>query len=408
MGAVGELEAERQVEAAVKYWTRNLAQVNGLVLPVILNLLLTVGSWVFVYEMRTDSATMPMLLDRASNLTTGSDLYDGMLNGVICVGSVAALSFVMLTFALYDFRRLITAWLSVSCVVLMFCISSTFFSRLLLKLAGKETPIVAAILTAVYGVVGCFAFFTKRLPLGVHQFYVVANCSLVSLFYLQMLPNLTTWFLLGCIVVWGLPFYIFAVLTPIGPLRQVMDKAQDYSEDVLRFLMFTTGSDGEGDEQKAEVHGQEIQEEATHTVVLPGEQEGGEADDSDCSTADEADGQWETDGWEQPEKSEPKKAEVEPPQKTAHDALNDSSARLGMGDFVFYGLLVGKAAASGSVAATLAAAVGVINGLIFTLTVLTDGDETMPALPVSIFCGLVLHFGTLHLVEPMLQVVSFI
>lgn len=33
---------------------------------------------------------------------------------------------------------------------------------------------------------------------------------------------------------------IFAVLAPLGPLRQITEKAQDYSEDILRFLVFST------------------------------------------------------------------------------------------------------------------------------------------------------------------------
>jgi ABC-type lipoprotein release transport system permease subunit len=79
-----------------------------------------------------------------------------------------------------------------------------------------------------------------------------------------------------------------------------------------------------------------------------------------------------------------------------------------MGDFVFYSLLVGKAAVSGSVLATIGAIVGVIIGLVITLTVLTKGDETIPALPVSIFLGMAFHFGILFVVEPMLQCIFVI
>jgi hypothetical protein len=79
-----------------------------------------------------------------------------------------------------------------------------------------------------------------------------------------------------------------------------------------------------------------------------------------------------------------------------------------MGDFVFYSLLVGKAAVSGSILATAGAIFGVIVGLIVTLTVLTDGEETTPALPVSIFFGMTLHFGILHALQPLLQYALFV
>ncbi|KAL6742485.1 hypothetical protein Aduo_015630 [Ancylostoma duodenale] len=85
---------------------------------------------------------------------------------------------------------------------------------------------------------------------------------------------------------------------------------------------------------------------------------------------------------------------------TAADALNDAnSLRLGMGDFVFYSVLVGQAATTGSVGATIAAALGVVYGLLVTLTYFSNGDETTPALPISIVLGTIFHFGYLFL-EP--------
>ncbi|VDK22153.1 unnamed protein product [Anisakis simplex] len=73
-----------------------------------------------------------------------------------------------------------------------------------------------------------------------------------------------------------------------------------------------------------------------------------------------------------------------------------------MGDFVFYSLLVGKAAASGSALCTMGAALGVIVGLLVTLSLFSKDDESTPALPISIAFGLVLHFGILLLIQPFL------
>uniref|UniRef100_A0A1I7S8D2 GDT1 family protein n=2 Tax=Bursaphelenchus xylophilus TaxID=6326 RepID=A0A1I7S8D2_BURXY len=187
------------------------------------------------------------------------------------------------------------------------------------------------------------------------------------MFYLRVLPGPTAWFLLSSIIIWD----IFAVLTPLGPLKQITGFAHDYGEDVLRFLMFSTGE--------------------VEPAVNERQTAGADSDESM--------------GSESEENSEGESEEVKPKtgKKTAFDALNDSSARLGMGDFVFYSLLVGQAASSGSVLATIAPMIGIIIGLTITLTLLTDGDEATPALPVSVFFGIILHFGTLHLAEPMLN-----
>uniref|UniRef100_A0A0N4WIQ1 Presenilin n=1 Tax=Haemonchus placei TaxID=6290 RepID=A0A0N4WIQ1_HAEPC len=80
--------------------------------------------------------------------------------------------------------------------------------------------------------------------------------------------------------------------------------------------------------------------------------------------------------------------------------LNDAnSLRLGMGDFVFYSVLVGQAATTGNIGATIAAALGVVYGLLITLTYFSNGDETTPALPISIVLGTIFHFLFLFL-EP--------
>ncbi|EYB89028.1 hypothetical protein Y032_0237g3241 [Ancylostoma ceylanicum] len=51
-----------------------------------------------------------------------------------------------------------------------------------------------------------------------------------------------------------------------------------------------------------------------------------------------------------------------------YECWSSDSLRLGMGDFVFYSVLVGQAATTGSVGATIAAALGVVYGLLVTLT----------------------------------------
>ncbi|PAV79074.1 hypothetical protein WR25_14498 [Diploscapter pachys] len=97
--------------------------------------------------------------------------------------------------------------------------------------------------------------------------------------------------------------------------------------------------------------------------------------------------------------------ELEPPtskpdeEMTVADALQDSTMRLGLGDFVFYSLLVGKAATSGSSLATLASIVGVLYGLVITLTSSSFGEVTTPALPLSVLFGTMFHFVTLVIVR---------
>ncbi|VDN58587.1 unnamed protein product [Dracunculus medinensis] len=70
-----------------------------------------------------------------------------------------------------------------------------------------------------------------------------------------------------------------------------------------------------------------------------------------------------------------------------------------MGDFVFYSLLVGKVATSQSAMCIIGVIVGILAGLIITLTVLSENDILSPALPLSLSLGLVIHFSMAYFGE---------
>ncbi|VDL80405.1 unnamed protein product [Nippostrongylus brasiliensis] len=115
---------------------------------------------------------------------------------------------------------------------------------------------------------------------------------------------------------------------------------------------------------------------------------------SDEEVAVEVDASVETPDTEEDEKENPWAMQYPIDDK---EALN--SLRLGMGDFVFYSVLVGQAATTGNIGATIAAALGVVYGLLITLTYFSNGDETTPALPISIALGTIFHF-TFFVLEP--------
>ncbi|VDM92792.1 unnamed protein product [Litomosoides sigmodontis] len=242
---------EREMWAAIEYWTKQLKQVEKLLIPVTLNILLTLIIWVGVYGTKTDSnSVFYYMLDPKHNRTTGSEIVDGMVNGMGCVLMLAVISFLLLAMALHDYKRLVQLWLYMSCVLIIFGVFASFLIDLFKAVGFRPAPPILTTLTVIaYGTVGILVFFTKRTPLYMHQFYVICNCSLVSVFYLRMFPTHTAWFVLVCIIIWD----AFAVLAPVGPLRRINEKAHEYSDQILRFLMFTA-EDG-SDEQREEAVG---------------------------------------------------------------------------------------------------------------------------------------------------------
>jgi len=86
------------------------------------------------------------------------------------------------------------------------------------------------------------------------------------------------------------------------------------------------------------------------------------------------------------------------------DGPERNSIRLGLGDFIFYSLLVAKAAQY-SFATFAACTLVILSGLGGTLFLLSVYHHALPALPISICLGVVVYFLTRFLVEPWVEAV---
>jgi presenilin-like A22 family membrane protease len=86
------------------------------------------------------------------------------------------------------------------------------------------------------------------------------------------------------------------------------------------------------------------------------------------------------------------------------DAKERTSIKLGLGDFIFYSILVSKAALY-SFTAFGACLVAIISGLGLTLLLLAMRRQALPALPISIFMGVFFYLTTRFGVEPWIRTV---
>lgn len=87
-------------------------------------------------------------------------------------------------------------------------------------------------------------------------------------------------------------------------------------------------------------------------------------------------------------------------------ADGNNSIRLGLGDFIFYSVMVGKAAQY-SFATFAACMLVILAGLGGTLVMLAVYHHALPALPISIFLGVFFYITTRMFMEPWVEAVLY-
>ncbi|KAJ3185583.1 Presenilin-1 [Geranomyces variabilis] len=278
-------------------------------------------------------------------------------------------------------------------------------------------------------VVGVTQIFYKG-PMILQQCYLVFMSSLMA-HSLTQLPSLTTWILLALLAVWDL----IAVLCPFGPLRILVETAQTHDREIPAMLysvmVWMMASPGD----PPSVRGQPASSSASITrrgSAARSDTSSWHALQSDFGDASqlikghvppvteiEMDVRVPGPGSAAPEsaplESDPLNATAASPPANGEDDTCDAAeeeaeeeeaarggVKLGLGDFVFYSVLVGRAALFDWVT-TFACSIAVLTGLNATIFLLAMYQKALPALPISIAFGILFYFVSAITLSPLVN-----
>ncbi|CAG8499127.1 10680_t:CDS:10 [Funneliformis mosseae] len=250
----------------------------------------------------------------------------------------------------------------------------------------------------------CFLERTSVIATNVFDYYVKFDG----------LSSWTTWILLALLAIWDL----IAVLCPFGPLRILVESSRDDQREIPALLysvnaVWLMASPGLSNQftsfnslrsSSSSFQGRDL---STHTgeEIPLSENIKYNRDNRNVHGEGEVEGVF-VNVNDTNENSRRQSLPDQPPQPN-DDSLDDdeeekSGLKLGLGDFVFYSVLVAQAALFDWIT-TVACIVAVLTGLNTTIFLLAIYKKALPALPISIAFGMLFYFVTRYTLVPYAQ-----
>ncbi|XP_009144345.1 presenilin-like protein At2g29900 [Brassica rapa] len=302
-------------------------------------------------------------------------LLGAFLNSLVFVAAITVATFLLVLLFYLRCVTFLKLYMGFSALVVLANLGGEISILLIDRFRFPIDSLTFSILLFNFSVVGVFAVFMSRFSILITQGYLVVIGVLVAYFF-TMLPEWTTWVLLVALALYDLA----AVLLPVGPLRLLVEMAISRDEDIPA-LVYEARPVIRDDsrlvqrrvwrEQRSNVNDDDVE----NNVVRAEEEEEQRSEEISVPLIDSS-----------------SSSSSRPETFLEGIGLGASGAiKLGLGDFIFYSVLVGRAAMY-DLMTVYACYLAIIAGLGVTLMLLSVYQKALPALPVSIMLGVVFYF----------------
>eukprot|EP01094_Clydonella_sp_ATCC50884_P023498 TRINITY_DN5655_c0_g1_i1.p2 TRINITY_DN5655_c0_g1~~TRINITY_DN5655_c0_g1_i1.p2 ORF type:complete len:387 (+),score=142.51 TRINITY_DN5655_c0_g1_i1:82-1161(+) len=341
---------------------------------------------IYFLTIPVDNAPSPawLVYQEQSTDSTGVKFVGAAIDALIFVVMIVIATTVLVCCFKYRCMCFIYGWLVLSTWMLLASLGALVFYFIIDAANVAVDWITFTIIMWNFSVGGVVCVFWYG-PTYLTQIYLVLVSALMAIAFTRI-PEFTTWAILLAVAIYD----VFAVLCPGGPLRVLVELAQERDQPIPALLY--NGMLWMGMASEELVRPSKPAEDSDLAPLVTGEGEAAAAD----TPLGEDDGD---------EVQEVAAAEEEGRARLSRDVVfvetrPRNSVKLGLGDFVFYSVLVGRAAMY-DIITVVTCFVAILTGLFLTLLLLGVFRKALPALPISIALGTIFYFLTRVLIVPL-------
>ncbi|OXA53039.1 presenilin-1 [Folsomia candida] len=428
---------EEEEELELKYGAEHVIK---LFVPVSLCMLVVVATISSVNYYTAKGQYLIYTPFHETSTETSTKVWNALANAMILLCVIVIMTLLLIFLYKKKIYWFIRGWLILSSLMLLFIFSYLYMKEVLQAYNIPMDYITVAMIMWNFGAVGMICIHSSG-PLLLQQAYLIFISALMALVFIKYLPEWTTWVVLAVISIWDL----VAVLAPKGPLRVLVETAQERNEPIFPALIYSSTvmysvintADSEVPPATPASTDPPANKKRTRsaTKVNGGGSTSNSAADQGTTSTNNTDDVSEgfTPTWREESDARVERrrdiivnytggtnsATTSQTTRGPYGSVGENSGtnlideeeeergvKLGLGDFIFYSVLVGKASSYGDWNTTLACFVAILIGLCLTLLLLAIFKKALPALPISITFGLIFYFATREIVTPFTDVLS--
>ncbi|XP_031248173.1 presenilin-like protein At2g29900 isoform X1 [Pistacia vera] len=359
-----------------------------------------------------------------SSDSTWDKFLGALLNSLVFVAVVTVVTFVLVLLFYFRCTKFLKLYMGFSAFVVLGFMGGEITLFFIQKFSIPIDSVTFLLALFNFAVVGVLAVFMSKIAIFVTQGYLVVIGMLVA-YWFTLLPEWTTWVLLVAMALYDLA----AVLLPVGPLRLLVELAISRDEDIPALVYEARPVINQDSGSRNGVNQRRVWRDRRNAEHDSGENLNHNSNlnanigsNSNSSTlvsvgSDRIDARLTRAEEGQVMEGD---AELSVPlidhrmngrlHRQEEDASSESllldgiglgssgAIKLGLGDFIFYSVLVGRAAMYDFMT-VYACYLAIVAGLGVTLMLLAFYQKALPALPVSIMLGVLFYVLTRLLLE---------